>query len=64
MQASDRSHALDLQDLEGQLGCASLANQMAQLRGMGFVDETVMRQALVGAGEDVAAAVELLHQDR
>lgn len=50
--------------MQAWLGCAYLANQMAQLPGLGFLDETVMHQALVGAGEDVAAAIELLHQDR
>ena len=46
--------------LDGQLGAAAFAEQVAQLRGMGFTDEPAMRRALGEAGGDVAAALELL----
>lgn len=38
----------------------AFADQLAQLRGMGFADDQAMRRALGEAGGDVARAVELL----
>ena len=46
--------------LDGLLGAASFAEQVAQLRGMGFMDERAMRVALESVGGDVMAALELL----
>jgi len=55
--ASVRQIFRDLR-LDGQLGAAAFAEQVAQLRGMGFTDERAMRRALSEAGGDVAAALE------
>ena len=57
--ASVRQIFRDLR-LDGQLGAAAFAEQVAQLRGMGFTDERAMRRALSEAGGDVAAALEVL----
>mmetsp|Transcript_16589 Transcript_16589/g.33400 ORF Transcript_16589/g.33400 Transcript_16589/m.33400 type:complete len:87 (-) Transcript_16589:231-491(-) len=57
--ASVRQIFRDLR-LDGQLGAAAFAEQVAQLRGMGFTDERAMRRALSEAGGDVAAAVAVL----
>jgi len=46
--------------LDRLLGAASFAEQVAQLRGMGFMDERAMRVALESVGGDVMAALELL----
>ena len=46
--------------LDGLLGATSFAEQVAQLRGMGFTDERAMRIALESVGGDVVAALELL----
>lgn len=46
--------------LDGQLGVAAFAEQMAQLRGMGFVDERAMRRALSEVGGNVEAALGML----
>ena len=46
--------------LDRLLGAASYAEQVAQLRGMGFTDERAMRRALGEVGGDVAAALEML----
>ena len=57
--ASVRQIFRDLR-LDGQLGAAAFAEQVAQLRGMGFTDERAMRRALSEAGGDVAAVLEML----
>jgi len=57
--ASVRQIFRDLR-LDGQLGAAAFAEQVAQLRGMGFTDERAMRRALSEAGGDVMAALEML----
>ena len=46
--------------LDGLLGATSFAEQVAQLRGMGFTDERAMRIALESVGGDVMAALGLL----
>ena len=46
--------------LDGLLGATSFAEQVAQLRGMGFTDERAMREKLEWVGGDVMAALELL----
>ena len=43
--------------LDRLLGAASFAEQVAQLRGMGFMDERVMRVALESVAGDVMAAL-------
>ena len=58
--AADASVAQIFRDLKLELGAASYAEQVAQLRGMGFTDERAMRRALGEVGGDVAAAVGLL----
>jgi len=57
--ASVRQIFRDLR-LEGHVGAAAFAEQVAQLRGMGFTDERAMRRALSEVGGDVAAALDLL----
>ena len=57
--ASIRQIFRDLR-LDGQLGAAAFAEQVAQLRGMGFTDERAMRRALSEADGDVAAVLEML----
>ena len=57
--ASVRQIFRDLR-LEGHVGAAAFAQQVAQLRGMGFTDERAMRRALSEVGGDVAAALDLL----
>jgi len=57
--ASIRQIMRDL-GIEGLLREATFDDQMAQLRGMGFVDEAAMRRALGEAAGDVAGALELL----
>lgn len=57
--ASIRQIFRDLR-LDGQLGGAAFAAQVAQLRGMGFTDERAMRHALGEVGGDVAAALAFL----
>ena len=57
--ASVRQIFRDLR-LDGQLGAAAFAEQVAQLRGMGFTDEGAMRHALGQANGDVSAALGLL----
>ena len=46
--------------LDGLLGVTSFAEQVAQLRGMGFTDERAMRVALESVGGDVTAALNKL----
>ena len=46
--------------LDRLLGSGAFAEQMAQLRGMGFKDERAMRRALSETGGDVAAALGML----
>eukprot|EP00961_Rhodomonas_salina_P261231 3530449-Rhodomonas_salina.1 len=46
--------------LDRLFGTAAFAEEIAQLRGMGFKDERAMRRALVEVGGDVSAALELL----
>ena len=60
--AADASIGQIFRDLrfDGLLGAAAFAEQVAQLRGMGFTDERAMRRALGGAGGDVAAALGML----